>query len=189
MSASSRDVWEERHRQHRIGAPEPFALEVLDLLPRGTALDVAAGSGRHSMMLARAGFTVHAIDFSLAAMAGLRAAAAPERLPVHPLVADLQTYPLPAAHYDLILNISYLDRGLAPSLKTALKIGGALLFDTFLVDQAEIGHPRNPAFLLKHYELRELMSGLDIVRYREGLTVYPNGERAWRAGALAFRRS
>jgi tellurite methyltransferase len=189
MSQGLRAVWEERHRQQRIGAPEPFAVEVLPLLPRGLALDVAAGTGRHSLWLARAGFTVHAIDFSLPAMLGLAAAGVAENLRVHPLVADLEVYPVPAARYDTIVNISFLDRKLIAALKGALKIGGALLFDTFLIDQAEIGHPRNPDFLLGHYELRALLEGLDIVRYREGLTVYANGERAWRVGALAIRRA
>jgi tellurite methyltransferase len=189
MSGGLRTSWEERHRQGRAGSPEPFAAEMLDLLPRGIALDVAAGTGRHALMLARAGFSVHAIDFSLPAMAGLKAAAVAENLPIYPLVADLDVFPLPADRYDVVVNISFLDRRLVPALKSALKMGGALLFDTFLVDQAEIGHPRNPDFLLRHYELRELLSGLAIRRYREGLTVYPSGERAWRAGALAFRRS
>ncbi len=189
MSGNPRIVWEERHRQARAGSPEPFAAEMLDLLPGGIALDVAAGAGRHSLMLARAGFTVHAIDFSVPAMVGLKAAAAAENLPIYPLVADLDVFSLPSSRYDVVVNISFLDRKLVPALKSALKIGGALLFDTFLVDQAEIGHPRNPDFLLRHYELRELLSGLEIARYREGLTVYPSGERAWRAGALAFRRS
>jgi tellurite methyltransferase len=187
MSGSLRAVWEQRHREQRPGAPEPFAVEMLPLLPRGLALDVAAGTGRHSLWLARAGFTVHAIDFSLPAMLKLASAAAEENLPVHPLVADLEAYPLPSAHYDAIVNISFLDRKLVAALKGALKIGGALLFETFLIDQAEIGHPRNPDFLLGHYELRALLGGLEIVRYREGLTVYPNGERARRAGAVAIR--
>jgi tellurite methyltransferase len=189
MSVTSRAIWEQRHRHGRAGSPEPFAAEMLELLPRGLALDVAAGAGRHSLMLARAGFTVHAIDFSLPAMMGLKAAAIAGHLPIHPIAADLDVFPLPSAHYDTILNISFLDRGLVAGLKSALKIGGVLLFDTFLVDQADIGHPRNPDFLLRHYELRELLSELEIVRYREGLTIYANGERAWRAGALAMRRS
>ncbi len=187
MSEGLRAVWQERHREQRIGAPEPFVTEMLPLLARGLALDVAAGTGRHSIALAQAGFTVHAIDFSLPAMLKLRDAAAAEHLPVRPLVADLDNYPLPAAYYDTVLNVSFLDRRLIASLVAALRIGGALLFDTFLIDQAEIGHPRNPDFLLGHYELRSLLGGLEIVRYREGLTVYANGERAWRAGALAIR--
>lgn len=188
MSQSSRASWEERHREQRMGAPEPFVAEMLPVLPRGLALDVAAGTGRHSLLLARAGFRTHAVDFSLPAMTNLAAAAARDNLPVFPLVADLDDYPLPSRHYDAILNTTFLDRQLIPRLKNALKIGGALLFDTFLIDQAETGHPRNPAFMLGHYELRELLSGLEIVRYREGMTVYPSGEHAWRAGAVALRR-
>jgi SAM-dependent methyltransferase len=189
MSGSSRAAWEERHRAKRIGPPEPFLTEMLPLLPRGLALDIAAGTGRHSLALARVGFTVHAIDFSIPAMLHLGATAAPEGLPVHPLVADLEVYPIAAGRYDAILNTTFLDRKLIVSLKAGLKVGGALAFDTFLIDQREIGHPRNPAFMLEHYELRALLSGLEILRYSEGLTVYPDGERAWRAGALAIRRS
>lgn len=187
MSEDPRRVWEERHREQRIGAPEPFVTEMLPLLPRGLALDVAAGTGRHSIALAQAGFTVHAIDFSAPAMLKLAAAAAADHLPIHPLVADLDVFPLPVSHYDAVVNVSFLNRKLIAALKSALKVGGALLFDTFLIDQAEIGHPRNPDFLLGHYELRSLLGGFEIVRYREGLTVYPNGERAWRAGALVIR--
>ncbi len=188
MSESNRTVWETRHAEQSLGAPEPFVAEMLPLLPRGVALDIAAGMGRHSIALARAGFTVHAIDFSLPAMLRLAAAARAENLPIYPLIADLDAFPLPVARYDAIVNSTFLERKLIPPLKRALKIGGALLFDTFLIDQAETGHPRNPDFLLGHYELRALLDGLEIVRYREGLTVYPNGSRAWRAGAVAMRR-
>jgi tellurite methyltransferase len=188
MSESSRKVWENRHREQSIGPPEPFVAEMLPLLPHGLVLDIAAGTGRHSIVLARAGFTVQAIDFSIPAMLKLAAAARAESLPVFPLIADLDAFPLPMARYDAIVNSTFLDRKLIPALKRALKIGGALLFDTFLIDQAETGHPRNPDFLLGHYELRTLLDGLEIVRYREGLTVYPNGSRAWRAGAVAMRR-
>ncbi len=188
MSENARTAWENRHNEQTIGAPEPFVAEMLPLLPLGLVLDVAAGTGRHSLMLARSGFTVHAIDYSLTAMLKLAAAARAENLPIYPLAADLAAYPLPVARYDAIVNTCFLDRKLIPALKRALKIGGALLFDTFLIDQAGIGHPRNPDFLLGHYELRALLSDLEIIGYREGLTIYPNGNRAWRAGAVAMRR-
>ena len=63
-----------------------------------------------------------------------------------------------------------------------------MLFDTFLIDQAVTGHPRNPDFMLQHYELRELLREMDLVRYREGLVAYPDGHSAWRAAALAIRK-
>jgi hypothetical protein len=63
-----------------------------------------------------------------------------------------------------------------------------LLFDTFLIDQAASGHPRDPRFLLKHYDLRELLGDMELMRYREGIVTYPGDKHAWRAVALARRR-
>jgi tellurite methyltransferase len=184
-------------------APEPSVTEMLELLPRGLALDIAAGSGRHSLLLARAGFKVVAIDYDEAALRALQTFARAERLPIWALAADLSVFPLPRAHFDAILNVNFLDRALVPRLIGALRPGGALLFDTFLIDQAATGHPRNPEFMLRHYELREMLDAemhpeqmhpeqmkpeMDLVRYREGIVAYPDGKRAWRATALAIHR-
>jgi tellurite methyltransferase len=181
--------WERRQRTSAgPRAPEPSAVEWLDLLPRGLALDVAAGTGRHSLLLGGAGFKVVAIDHAEPALRTLQSIVRAEQLPIWPLVADHSTFPLPHNRFDTILNFNFLDRTLVPRLIDALRPGGALLFDTFLIDQAATGHPRNPDFMLQHYELRELLREMDIVRYREGLVVYPNGRSAWRAGALAIRK-
>ena len=42
--------------------------------------------------------------------------------------------------------------------------------------------------MLQHYELCEMLSEMDILRYREGIVTYPDGKTAWRAAALAIRR-
>jgi tellurite methyltransferase len=167
------------------GAPEPFFDEVLPLLPRGLALDIGAGTGRHSLALARAGIKVVAVDHSAVALETLGQAARAAQLPISPIVAELENFPIHAETYDLVVNINFLDRVLVPTLKRAVRPGGMLLFDTFLVDQAALGHPRNPAYLLDNYELRALLEGFALLRYREGLTVYADGAQAWRAGALA----
>jgi len=167
------------------GTPEPFFDEVLPLLPRGLALDVAAGTGRHSLAMACAGMRVVAIDHSIVALKTLGGAACAAGLCVFPVAAELEEIPIQPEKYDLVVNINFLDRALVPTLKRALKPAGMMLFETFLVDQADIGHPRNPAYLLEHYELRSMLDGFELIRYREGLTVYSNGARAWRAGALA----
>ena len=44
--------------------PSTFLVENIDLLPLGRALDVAMGSGRNSIYLARMGFQVEGIDIS-----------------------------------------------------------------------------------------------------------------------------
>lgn len=186
----SRRGWEERHRGREAGGePEPFVLEMLPLLPhRGIALDVAAGRGRHPLALAKHGLKVVAVDYSQEAMRALAELVHAQHLPIFPVVADLDSFPIRSAAFDLIVNVNYLDRTLFPKFKSALKPGGILLVDTFLIDQAAIGHPKNPRFMFDHYELRALLDGLEIVRYREGLTVYSDNTRAWRASAMASRK-
>ncbi len=187
MTSAERADHDRRFAGRAPGAPEPFFDEMLPLLPRGLALDVAAGTGRHSLALARAGMKVVAIDHSSAALETLTRTARAARLEIWPIVAELENFPIGAEQYDLVVNINFLDRALVPVLKRALRPGGRMLFDTFLVDQAALGHPRNPDYLLGHYELRALLDGLTLLRYREGLTVYQDGAQAWRAAALARR--
>lgn len=189
MSSADRAEWDERHRAKTAGAPEPFVVEMLPLLPPdGIVLDVAAGRGRHSLAIARAGHTVVAVDFAESAMAALAGAARKEHLPIWPVAGDFDSFALRDRSFDAIVNVNFLDRALFPEFARALKPGGVLLVDTFLVDQAEIGHPKDPRFLLQHYELRELLAGFELMRYREALCVYPDGAWAWRAGAVARRR-
>lgn len=191
MNLERRANWEERHREATPSDPEPSVIELLPLLPRGTALDVAAGTGRNAIALARGGCHVVAADFSLTGMRTLVDIARRENLPISPVVADLEdTFPFRPNSFDVVLNVNYLDRGLVSMLKGALRPRGMLLFDTFLIDEADEaghGHLRNHRFTLEHYELRVLLSDFELMRYREGLVVYPNGKRTWRATALARR--
>jgi tellurite methyltransferase len=176
--------------QTQLSQPEPFVVEMAPRLPHsGLALDVAAGSGRHSVLLGSLGLRVIAIDNSVAALKVLSATARGQRLQISAVAADLGCFPLPTAAFDLIINVNFLDRELVPRLKRALKTGGLLLFDTFLVDQAQLGRPRNPAYLLRHWELRELLADMDLLEYREGLARRHDGRSAWRASALAAKRS
>lgn len=186
---NDRTEWEQGHRGKTVdAAPEPFLIEVMDLIPRGLALDIASGRGRHAIALARRGFRVVAVDYSSEAIRMLATAASIERLPVFPIVADVASLPARRGAFDAAVNINFLDRALFPSFIEALKIGGVMLAETFLVDQAEIGHPRNPDFLLKHGELRELLAGMEMLRFREGMVTYADGSHAWRASALARKR-
>ena len=193
MNRERRATWEQRHREAGPGDPEPSVIELMPLLPPGRALDIAAGCGRNAIALARGGWSVVAVDFSVTGLRKLAAIAARDNLAIAAVAADLEeTFPLRPNAFDVILNVTYLDRALIPRLISALRPGGAMLFDTFLRDEAGEpghGHLRNTRFTLDHYELRTLLAGLDLVRYREGLVVYPGGKRAWRATALAQRGS
>jgi tellurite methyltransferase len=188
MSLERRRYWEERHREGTPGAPEPSLMEVLPMLPRGLALDIASGLGRHAIALAEAGHRVIAADYSVPAASKLQHTASERHLAIHPVIADVEgTFPFRSAVFDTVINLTFLSRELMPHLIAALRPGGMLLFDTFLIDQAATGHPNNPAFMLRRGELREMLSAMELLRYREGIVTYPSGNTAWRAMALARR--
>jgi tellurite methyltransferase len=188
MSEPNNAEWDERHRGKSPGDAEPFLVSMLGRLPHGLALDVAAGRGRNALKLARMGLRVVAIDYSTEAMRLLAASARASQLSVWPIVANLDSFHLKDESFDAIVNINFLERGLFADFVRALRPGGVLIAETFLIDQAEIGHPRNPRFLLGHGELRTLTNGLDVEEYREGLVDYPNGERAYRTSIAARKR-
>jgi rhodanese-related sulfurtransferase len=157
--------------------PSPWLIENADLLPRGgRVLDVACGAGRHSLLLASAGFDVTAIDRDAATLDRLREQAERLGLNLETEVVDLEpddtaakAPPMLAPDaYDLVLVTRYLHRPLFPHLIRSLAPGGTLIYETFLAQQAERGHPKNPAFLLKAGELSTLVAPLSILRQREG---------------------
>lgn len=180
--------WDDRHRGQPVGNPEPFVVEMLARVPRGVAMDIAAGRGRNAIAIARSGIRVIAVDFSTEAMRSLRTVARRERVAVWPVIANLDSFHIRAKSLDAIVNVNFLDRALFPEFVRALRPGGVLIVDTFLIDQAAIGHPRDPLHLLARGELRTLTAGLEIEEYREGEIIYPSGTRAFRASVVARRR-
>ena len=164
-------------REHSPGTPygpigpASWLVENADLLGQGgNALDLACGRGRNALVLAAAGLSVRAIDRDPENIASLRITAERLDLPVQVEALDLEAdgVSLDRGVFDLVVGIHYLHRPLFPALMEALRPGGLLLYETFTVDQAEHGHPKNPAFLLRHGELRELVAPLKVLRERDG---------------------
>ena len=83
--------------------------------------------------------------FRSVALAEARRRALARSLAVSWQQADLEQIHLPQAKYDLIINFNYLQRSLIPQIHSALTVGGHVIFETYLIDQKEIGHPKNPA--------------------------------------------
>jgi tellurite methyltransferase len=134
-------------------------------------LDVACGRGRHALLLATAGFQVTAVDRDAEALEWLAVTARSLGLEVTCQLLDLETTPPPDlgnARFDAVLVFNYLHRPLFPALRSALVAGGRLFYETFTVDQAERGHPKNPAFLLRPGELPTLAAPLTVLHAREG---------------------
>ena len=185
---SSQPDWDAKHRLAAAAAPtEPASIvrELLPLLPTGAALDIACGTGRHTLLLAARGQHVTAVDWSGVALETLGACARSMKIPVRNAKSvaeagsskhagielaqqDLEWIEIPEHSYDLILCIQYLQRSLFPRMARALRPGGVLLFETFTRVQLEFaGGPRNPDYLLETGELREAFPQLGVLFYRE----------------------
>jgi len=137
--------------------------------PGGEVLDVACGGGRHSRLLARLGFEVHAVD---------RDASLFRDKPAHiELVeADIEEGPWPfeGRRFDGIVVTHYLHRPLLPKLVESLEPGGLLLYETFAQGNERFGKPSNPAFLLAPGELLEAVRGrLRVIAYEDRVVDTP----------------
>jgi SAM-dependent methyltransferase len=193
---TARDDRERWDRQHAAGRanqePSSFLKETLQNdhwpIPRGKALDLATGKGRNAIFLAEQGFDVFGIDISPVALAEAQRCAEARSLSIAWQQADLEAIELPPVRYDLVANFNYLQRSLVPQIKTTLKPGGWVIFETYLIDQQAVGHPKNPDYLLGHNELLELFGDFRVVYYREGRVVR-SGENAFLAGLLAQKES
>ncbi len=154
-----------------VEGPAGWLLDNGDLLRGGMrVLDVAAGRGRHALLLAGAGLTVTAVDRDEAKMTRLADLAGRLGLKITTEVRDLESRgdALGEATYDLVVVTNYLHRPLMPALVRAVAPGGVLLYETFTVAQAARGKPTNPDYLLEPGELPRLVSPLDVIRQREG---------------------
>lgn len=151
--------------------PARFLLEKGHLLPKGKILDVACGSGRHALYLAAQGFTVEGVDHDEQALAAVSAEATQRSLTnLTVRHVDLEAKPdIPKERYDGIVVFFFLYRPLMPALVHALKPGGVLVYETFLIDNhLRHGHPRRREFCLEHNELLHLAVGLRVLHYDEG---------------------
>lgn len=134
MVKDDRLRWDRRWREEcadRPFEPHPLLVRYADRLSGGDALDLACGRGQNAIWLAEHSYRVDAIDISPVALALARAEAARRGLAVNFIEADLDTYRLPVATYDLIAVFYFLSRGLLPAIKAALRPGGWLFYETF----------------------------------------------------------
>ena len=135
------------------------------IAPRGAALDLACGSGRHSRFLARLGFQVCAVDRDPRALDALGGVTG-----VTGRHADLENgaWPLDGLQFDGIVVTNYLHRPLFPRILDALAPDGVLIYETFAAGNERFGKPSNPEFLLQPGELLDVVRGrLRVVAFEE----------------------
>lgn len=169
--------------------PNPFLRKHIRLLPKGKALDIAAGEGRNAVFLAQQGFAVDAVDISQKGLKKAQKLARERGVKISTSLIDLDQYPIGKEQYDLIANFYFLRRRLIPRIKQGLKKGGRVIFETYLLEHRKLGAggPKQAKYFLEPNELLKLFKNFRILFYREGI-FREGGKRKAVASLIAEKR-
>lgn len=175
---SSVDFWNQRYGQgdHAYGTePNDFVREVVDRLPAGPVLCLAAGEGRNAVFLAgldRFG-PVTAMDYSDVGLAVTRELAAERGVQVHTEVGDLADYDF-AGPWAVITAIwahcpPPVRTRMLTEASAALRPGGALVIEAYTPAQVGRGTGGPPVVevMWSLDQLRRDLPDLDFVIARE----------------------
>lgn len=155
-----------------IPASPWVALHMVKIPRIGRVLDLACGSGRHSRLLAEAGYSVLAVDQNADALAGLSGVQGVKAVQ-HDLEGEV--WPLGNELFSGIVVTNYLWRPRLPDLLNQLASGGVVIYQTFMLGNEAYGKPSNPDFLLRPGELRQHIAeaGLRELAFEEGFVASP----------------
>ena len=168
MAIKDKIKWDKKYQEKRellnLRPPSKLVELAASKLNGGRALDLACGSGRHTIYLREHNFLVDAVDISKIALDALS-----KRVDggVNLIEADLDEFEIKANYYDLIVKTNFLDRGLIKRAKSGLREGGIFVVETYLEDKENEKKDSNPNFLLKKGELLEIFKDYEIIEYKE----------------------
>ncbi len=161
--------WDKKYAQgntHAAYNPDPDLIKLIHHFPSsGLALDVACGTGRNSFFIADYGLDVVCLDFSTEGLNFLKQHRSSEPIAkkLFPVQADLSNTPLPAATFDAVFVIRYLDRTAFNSYLQALKPSGLLFFKAFNINHLNSKPDFNPDYLLNKQELINAFKDNEII--------------------------
>jgi SAM-dependent methyltransferase len=164
--------WDERYRLRERPSedfdapPTPLLVESARQLKLARALDLACGTGRNALWLAKQGWSVTAIDAAPAAIDTLRNRASKLGVNLEARQADLERgpYAIQQSAWDLISICYYLQRDLFQPAKAGIVPGGVLLAIVHITEPGE--QPTDTR--AKPGELKTYFNGWEILHYYEG---------------------
>lgn len=187
MGQHDRNKWNKRYAEDspRAATASCLLTDWIADIPRGKAADIACGTGRNALFLARAGFDVDAIDISSEGLEIARENASRQNLEINWIEYDLEQPYNFATDYQLIVVMWYVNLSLISRLCNCLAPGGYLLCEEHLLTDNDVTGPRNPEFRVAPGQLRELVSALDVLFYEELVEANEDGERSASARLVA----
>lgn len=152
-----------------MDTPSPLLTDFFPLFPKGRVLDIAMGRGRNALFFAENGYEVDGVDIDPEAVRVALARAQERGLVLKAMAEDIQKCTFPQGRYDLVLCFYFLERELIPRIRETVKLGGMVVYETYLIDQHLLyGKPQHREYCLEHNELLYLFRGFRILYYREG---------------------
>ncbi len=149
---------------------------------KSEVLDLACGQGRNGLLLEKQGVSLSYLDKNIQSLKWVKKMSVKG---ANFICADLESdppYELGKEVYDGILVFRYLHRPLFANIKKALKVNGIIVYETFTYEQATLGRPKNPDFLLQDGELLALFSNYKVHHFYQG---YDNEQQAYISQIIA----
>ena len=169
VPTDDKERWNLKYRGDGVlTEPSGFLLEMRHLLPRqGQALDVAGGTGRNAIVLARRGLDTTIADVSDVALRRAADDGARAGVRLSTVEIDLEKDPLPEGPWDVVLVFHYLYRLLFPDIVRALAPAGVLVAALATTRNRERNEKPPMAYLLDEGELVSLIGNLGVIHYEE----------------------
>lgn len=174
MSLKDKEKWDTKYlKKSQLLRPRKPSKNLQDYLLhcKGTkALDLACGSGRNSIFLAKNGFDVDAVDIAHIAIDALNVEAQKKNLlsKINTIKIDLDMYEIKPDKYDIIIMANFLDRAVLKSAKNRLKKDGILFVETYMVSDENEKNKSDLNNLLKSQELKNMLDNTwQILHYDE----------------------
>jgi 2-polyprenyl-3-methyl-5-hydroxy-6-metoxy-1,4-benzoquinol methylase len=176
LQAHEREKWNQRYLEGTHGKLPPdqllidaFERYIEPLFPNaGDALDIAGGTGRHTIFLASKGWKVRMTDIAEMGIENARKNAGAFASQIEFGIEDLTQFQGSSQSYDLITVFYFLQREMFRELVEALKPGGLLIYKGYTHEQAKFGGgTTNPAFLFEENELLHSFQELRVLHYAE----------------------
>lgn len=140
-------MWDERFsaEEYAYGTkPNDFLKDNFNTIPKGKVLSLAEGEGRNAIFLANKGYSVTAVDASLAGIDKGKKLAKNSGVEVEFIHADLVDYDVGKNRWDGIISIffplpSLLRKALYKKVAHGLKKNGVFLLEAYTPEQLRFG--------------------------------------------------